>query len=98
MEAIAPQYQEFHGEPLSYREAHDIGELLGNVRYYCPELRDFRLAISPEIYSNYGGRRGYLIASHSVPWLSEQDDYVENTVNEARIIIGHARVLRDQYH
>lgn len=98
LEAIAPQYQESHGETLRYREVHDIGELLGNVRHYYPELRDFRRAISPEIYSNYGGRRGYLISSHSVPWLSEQDDYVENTVNDARFIIGHARALRDQYH
>ena len=83
---------EAHG--AAYRAVHDIGELLGNVRRHDPELRNFRLAIPPEIYSNYAGRRGYLVASHSVPWLSEQDDYIAHTIADARRIIDRARTLR----
>ena len=84
---------EAHGAP--YHNTHDVGELLGNVRHRDRELREFSLAIQPDIYSEYAGRRGYY-SERSNPALTEQDDYREKTVDDAELIINRAVAVREQ--
>lgn len=77
-----------------YRRVHDIGELLGNVRRADPEMRDFRLEIPPEVYSEYAGD---LVYNHrSQPELSSFPDYIEKTRAAAESIINRAKEVREQ--
>ena len=84
---------EAHGAP--YRNTHDIGELLGNARHHDPELSEFSLAISPDIYTEYAGRQGYHL-SRSNPMLTNQEDYLAKTVDDVEFIINRAAQIREQ--
>lgn len=97
LEALGAKRRQESGEPVRYRSTHNIGELLGNVRRHDPELQDFGLSIPPEIYTNYSGRHAYLIASHSVKWLSEQEDCINRTATDVQRIISRAKEVRAQY-
>ena len=81
------------GQGQGYRNTHDIGELLGNVRYRIPELADFRLAIDPAIYTEYAGGREYR-ERRRAPALTGQAEYLERTVTDVEFIINQARVAR----
>ena len=83
---------EAHGAP--YRRTHDIGELLGNVRHFDPELRGFSLAIPPEVFSEYAGSLVY--NRRRQPELSSYPNYVEITRAAAERIVGRAREVRGQ--
>lgn len=82
---------EAHG--ARYRNTHDIGELLGNVRRHDPAMRDFRLSIPPEIYTEYEGRGEYQEARQQ-PLLTEQPDFLRRTVADAQFIISRAQTVR----
>ena len=82
-----------HG--ASYRNTHNIGELLGNARHYDPELRDFRLSILPDIYTEYAGGQGYQRIRRQPP-LTSQPDYAAKTVADAEVIISRAQAVRAQ--
>ena len=84
---------EAHGAP--YRGTHQIGELLGNVRRHDPELRDFRLSIPPDIYTEYAGESAYHERRRH-PLLTAQDDYRNRTVADVQLIINRARSVHDQ--
>ena len=84
---------ETHG--VKYRNTHNIGELLGNIRCHDPELRDFRLAIAPDIYTEYGGEQKYHEGRRH-PMLTEQADYLRRTVADAGRVISRAKALRDR--
>ena len=88
---------EAHGvsQGRGYRDTHDIGELLGNVRYRIPELQDFGLSIDPAIYSEYAGRGEYQ-ETRRHPELTGQTDYLPRTVADIEFIIGQARGARAQ--
>ena len=81
------------GQGRGYRNTHDIGELLGNLRYRIPELADFRLAIDPAIYTEYGGGQAYL-GRRRTPPLTGQADYLNRTAADAGFIINQARIAR----
>ena len=76
-----------------YRNTHNIGELLGNARHYDPELRDFRLSIPPDIYTEYEGRDEYREVRRQ-PLLTEQADFLNRTVADAQFIISRAQAVR----
>lgn len=78
-----------------YRFNHDIGELLGSVRRVDPAMAEFRLAIDPDIYSHYAGRRAYVRPPASST-LTKQPDYMARTVADAEFLIERARVVRSQ--
>ena len=80
-----------HGAP--YRNTHNIGELLGNARHYDPELRDFRLSIPPDIYTEYEGRDEYREVRRQ-PLLTEQADFLNRTAADAQFIIRRAQAVR----
>ncbi len=84
---------EAHG--TQYRSAHDLRELLSNIRYRDPELRDFRLAIAPEIYSEYAGVKEYQEVRLQ-PILTEQEDFLNRTVADAEFIVSRAKEVRAQ--
>ena len=84
---------EAHGAP--YRNTHDIGELLGNVRHHDPELSELSLAIPPDIYAEYAGRRGYA-QNRSNPLLTAQVDYQSKTVDDVEFIINRAVAVRER--
>lgn len=84
---------EAHAAP--YRNTHDIGELLGNVRHHDRELSAFSLAIPPDIYTEYAGRQGYRLA-RSNPLLTSQENYLSKTVGDVEIIINRAVQVREQ--
>ena len=77
-----------------YSNTHNIGILLGNVRHFDPELRDFRLAIPPDVYSEYEGEAEYLERRH--PELTQYPDFAEKTAADATQIINRAKILRAQ--
>ncbi len=81
---------EAHGAP--YRRVHNLGELLGNIRRCDPALRDFRLAIPPEVYDEYAGDLAY--NRRSRPELTSYPDYVEKTRAAAEGIINRAKEVR----
>lgn len=77
-----------------YRNVHDIGELLGNVRRNDSVLSDFRLSIPPDVYSEYEGEREYRPRTQSR--LSDFPDFQDRTVADARMIIDRAKQVRLQ--
>ena len=83
------------GQGRGYRNTHDIGELLGNLRYRIPELADFRLAIDPAIYTEYGGGPAYS-GRRRTPPLTGQADYLPRTVADAEFLINQARIARNR--
>ena len=83
---------ETHG--ASYRRVHEIGELLGNIRYNDPEMRDFRLSIQPEIYTAYEGQNEY--EPRTLPMLTSFPDHTERTVEDPVTIMERAREVRAQ--
>ena len=84
---------EVHG--ADYRRTHNIGELLGNIRRHDPELRDFRLSIAPDIYTEYGGEQKYH-ETRQHPELTGQADYLRRTVADIKLIINRAKAVREQ--
>ena len=83
------------GQGRGYRSTHNIGELLGNLRYRVPELKDFRLSIDPDIYTEYGGGKEYQ-ETRLKPTLTSQPDYLNRTAADIELIISHARRARHQ--
>ena len=75
-----------------YGSTHNIGTLLGNVRHFDPVLADFRLAIPPDVYTEYEGVAEY--RQRQQPLLTNYPDYAENTVADATRIIERAKALR----
>ena len=71
----------------TYRESHNIGLLLGAVRRIDPEMAEFRLGISPDIYSEYAGQDEYK-RERQQPRLTEQEDYFERTERDISALIG----------
>lgn len=84
---------EAHRAP--YRTNHEIGELLGNIRHVDPAMANFRLAIDPDIYSHYAGRRAY-VRPEASSMLTSQTDYLARTTADAEFIIRRARAVRAQ--
>ena len=76
----------------SYRNTHDIGELLGNIRHFDNELQDFRLSIQADVYSEYEGDRQY--RPRTEPNLTDFPDFQERTVRDVEFIINRARQVR----
>ena len=83
---------EAHGS--RYRRTHNIGELLGNIRHADPEMKDFRLAIPPEVYTEYAGGNEY--HPREQPELTSFPDYLGRTVADAQAIIDRAKQVRAQ--
>ncbi len=77
-----------------YRNTHDIGELLGNIRRNDTDLSEFRLSIPPDVYSEYEGEREY--RPRTQPTLSEFPDFQERTVTDTERIINRAKQVRSQ--
>ena len=77
-----------------YRNVHDIGELLGNVRRNDTPLSEFSLSIPPDVYSEYEGEREY--RPRTQPRLSDFPDFQDRTVADARLIIDRAKQVRLQ--
>jgi predicted nucleotidyltransferase/HEPN domain-containing protein len=78
---------------ISYGYNHSTADLLGTLRHFYPELRDFRLSIVPDIYAGYAGRRGY--RARPQPRLTDQPDYLEKTVADAQFLTEQAKVARE---
>ena len=81
-----------HGAP--YRKTHNIGELLGNIRYRDVEMSDFRLSVPPDVYTAYEGDQEY--RPRTQPPITEFPDYREQTTDAAQLIIDRARQVRAQ--
>lgn len=77
-----------------YANTHDIGVLLGNVRHFDPGLRDFRLAIPPDVYTEYEGGAEY--RARRQPLLTQFADFADKTVGDINRIIDRAKLLRAQ--
>ena len=77
----------------TYPSTHNLAQLLGTLRRIDSQLRDFALSIAPDIYSEYAGDREYADARIHPP-LSEQPDYRERTIADARRLIDRARAER----
>ena len=77
-----------------YRGTDDIGELMDKVRNNDPQLRQFHLAIQPDIYSAYDREREEL--PRVQPLLTNQQGFRERTTADAELIINRAREVRLQ--
>ncbi len=76
----------------SYRRTHDIGELLGNVRYFDPEMQDFSLAVPPEVFNEYAGNLVY--SRRRQPELTSYPGFVETTRASVERILARAKQIR----
>ncbi len=74
-----------------YSNTHSISELLGNIRYFDEEMRDFRLSIPPDVYTEYEGEAEY--RQRRQPELTSYSDYLERTSADALRIIERAKEL-----
>ena len=77
-----------------YRNTHNIGELLGNIRHNDTDLETFRLSIPPDVYTEYEGEREY--HTRTQPRLSDFPDFQERTIADALRIIDRAKQVRLQ--
>ena len=77
-----------------YANTHDIGILLGNVRHFDDGLRNFRLAIPPDVYTEYEGEAEY--RARRQPPLTQFADFADKTVGDINRIIDRAKLLRAQ--
>ena len=77
-----------------YSNTHSISELLGNVRYFDPEMSDFRLSIPPDVYTEYEGGAEY--GERRQPELTQHPDYLEKTTADVSQIINRAKELHEQ--
>ena len=78
---------------IPYGSNQSMADLLGTLRHFRPEMQDFRLSIAPDIYAEYAGRRGY--RTRRQPRLTDQPDYLEKTVADARFLIERAKAARE---
>ena len=76
---------------VSYQRTHNIGHLLGRIRRTGPQLLEFAISIAPDIYTKYAGEQAYELSD---PLLTDQPDYRQRTVADARRIIHRAREVR----
>ena len=76
------------------QHSDDIEILLGNVRHFDSGLRDFRLAIPPDVYTEYEGQAEY--RSRRQPQLTQFPDFADKTVGDVHRIIDRAKLLRAQ--
>ena len=83
---------EAHG--ARYRSTHDIDELLGNIYYNDPELREFQLFIPSVFYSAYADDAEY--ERRVRPLLTSFSDYAARTLADAQRIIDRAKEVRAQ--
>ena len=77
-----------HG--AEYPKIHNIGALLGAVREQDPRMRNFRLGIPAEVYSEYAGEDAYQ-EQRIRPKLTEHADYLAQTRASAQFIIERAK-------
>ncbi len=77
-----------------YKYNHNIGDLLGTIRHFDPEMADFRLSIPPQVYSTYEGNQRY--APRIETKLTEFPDFFADTINAAWYLINRARAVREQ--
>ena len=75
-----------------YGNTHDIGTLLNNVRHFDPEMREFRLAIPPDIYTEYEWETEYRKGRQ--PELTQYPDFAEKSVADIARIIDRAKMLK----
>ena len=82
-----------HG--AEYPKIHNIGALLGAVREHDPRMRNFRLGIPAEVYSEYAGEDAYQ-EQRIRPKLTEHADYLAQTRAAAQFIIERAKAIYEQ--
>ena len=76
-----------------YPNTHNIGELLGMVRHFDPEMSEFSFDIPPDVYTQYEGKDEY--TPRVQPELTGYPAYVEKTADAASQIIERAKELRN---
>ena len=79
-----------------YANTHDIGVLLGNVRHFDSGLRDFRLAIPPDVYTETECEGEAEYRARRQPQLTQFPDFAEQTAADITRIIDRAKLLRAQ--
>ena len=79
---------------VGYRRTHNIGHLLGRIRHTDPQLPAFAISIAPDIYTKCAGEQAYELSD---PLLTDQPDYRERTIADARRIINRAREVRQDH-
>ena len=82
-----------HG--VEYPKIHNIGALIGAVRQHDPQMRNFRLGIPADVYSEYAGEDAYQ-EQRIRPRLTEHADYLAQTRAAAQFIIERARAIYAQ--
>ena len=98
MKALLEAWKGVEGESgrNRYREDDSISQLLGQVRRADPEMSDFRLAMSPEIYQSYRGRQGYMRNNRKEPHLaiSIMEGGLEGAFRDINALIERAREVQ----
>ena len=82
-----------HG--AEYPKIHNIGALIGAVREHDPGMRNFRLSIPADVYSEYAGEDAYQ-EQRIRPRLTEHADYLAQTRAAAQFIIERAKAIYEQ--
>ena len=82
---------EAHQTP--YTRTHNIADLLGAIRRADPEMREFRLPIAPDIYSQYAGSMAYVMPKPNTE-LTSVDEYAAKTTENIETFIRRAQQVR----
>ena len=82
-----------HG--ADYPKVHNIGALIGAVREHDPGMRNFRLSIPADVYSEYAGEDAYQ-EQRIRPRLTDHADYLAQTRAAAQFIIERAKTIYAQ--
>ena len=75
-----------------YSNTDDIGTLIGNIRHFDPEMRDYKLIIPPDVYTEYEGTAEY--RERRQPELTRYPGFAESTFHDVTNIINQAREIR----
>ena len=77
-----------------YSNTHSISDLLGAVRHFDHEMREFSLSVPPDVYTEYEGQAE--CRARRQPELTQYPDYLERTKEDVSQIINRAKELRDR--
>ena len=81
-----------HAPKAPHRQTRNLAELLDNVRYRDPELRDFQLSLPVAVYQDYSWDNR--CQRRQQPKLTRFPDYKERIIADAQVIIDRAKQVR----
>ena len=96
MKALLEAWKGLEGEHdrNRYREDHNVGQLLGQIRRADPEMAELRLEVNAEVHDGYRGRRAYTGRSPD-RMITMQGRGADRTMHDIERIVLRAQEVRE---